>query len=84
MGFPGGSVIKSPPAKCRRRGFDPWAGKIHWRRKWQPTSVFLPGKSKGQRNLVGYRPWGHKRDTTQQLNNNNRKNFMLIEETVLL
>ena len=32
-----------------------------WRRKWQPTPVFLPGKSHGQRSLVGYSPWGHKR-----------------------
>ena len=33
---------------------------MHWRRKWQPTPVLLPGKSHGQRNLVGYGPWGHK------------------------
>ena len=43
-------------------------GKISWRRKWQPTPVFLPEKSHGGRNLVGYRPWGHKElDTTEQL-----------------
>ena len=35
-------------------------GKIPWRRQWQPTPVFLPGKSHGQRNLAGYSPWGHK------------------------
>ena len=35
--------------------------KIPWRRKWKPTSVFWPGKSHGQRTLVGYSPWGHKR-----------------------
>ena len=34
---------------------------MHWRRKWQPTPVFLPGKFHGQRNLAGYSPWGHKR-----------------------
>ena len=38
----------------RRRGFDPWVKKIHWRRAWQPTPAFLPGKSHGQRSLVGY------------------------------
>ena len=39
------------------------------RRKWQPTPVFLPGKSHGQRSLVGYSPWGHKEsDTTERLN----------------
>ena len=46
--------------RCRRRGFDPWVGKIPWSRKWQPTSVFLPGLSHGQRSLVGYSPWGCK------------------------
>ena len=43
--------------QCRRRrrcGFDPWVRKIPWRRKWQPTPVFLPGESHGQRSLVGY------------------------------
>ena len=45
--------------------FDPWVGKIPWRRKWQPTLVFLPGKSHGQRSLGGYSPRGHKElDTT--------------------
>ena len=33
---------------------------MHWRKKWQPTPVFLPGKSHGQRSLVGYSPWGHR------------------------
>ena len=52
----------------RRHGFDPWVGKIPWRRKWQSTLVFLPGKSYGERSLVGYSPWGHKEsDMTEQL-----------------
>ena len=42
----------------RRPGFDPWVRKIPWRKKWQPTPVFLPEKSHGQRSLVGYSPWG--------------------------
>ena len=37
--------------------FDPWVGKFHWRRKWQLTPVFLPGKSHGQRSLAGYSLW---------------------------
>ena len=41
--------------QCRETGFYPWVGKIPWRRKWQPTPVFLPGESHGQRSLVGYR-----------------------------
>ena len=43
-----------------RHEFDSWVGKIPWRRKWQATPVFLPGKSHGQRSLVGYSPWGCK------------------------
>ena len=38
-------------------GFYPWVRKIPWRMKWQPTPVFLPGESRGQRSLVGYSPW---------------------------
>ena len=51
---------KESICQCRRRkrqGFDPWVRKVPWRRKWQPTPVFLPGESHGQRSLVGYRPW---------------------------
>ena len=48
----------------RRRGFDPWVGKIPWRKIWQPTSVFLSGKSHEQRTLAGYSPWGHKESDT--------------------
>ena len=44
---------------CRRRGFHPWVRKIPWRRKWQPTPVFLPVKSR-QWSLVGYSPWSRK------------------------
>ena len=66
--FPGGSDGKSICLQCGRPGFDPWVGKIHWRKKWQPTPVFLPGKSHGQRSLAGYSAWGRKEsDTTKQL-----------------
>ena len=54
--------------QCRRPGFDPWVRKIPWRRKWQPTPVYLPGESHGWRSLVGYSPWGRKgSDTTERL-----------------
>ena len=56
-------VIKNPPGNAeviKRHGFNPWVRKIPWRRKWQPTPVFLPGKSHGQRSLVGYSPQDHK------------------------
>ena len=58
-----------PTCQCRkhkRHRFDPWVGKIPWRRAWQLTPVFLPGESHGLRNLVGYSPWGCKEsDTTE-------------------
>ena len=64
-------VVKEPTCQCRRckrRGFNPWVGKILWRRKWQPTPVLLPGKSHGQRSLVGYSLWGREEsDTTERL-----------------
>ena len=56
-GFPGGTSGKESAPQCRRHGFDPWVRKIPWSRKWQPTPVFLPGKSHGQRSLVGYSLW---------------------------
>ena len=49
-------VVKNPPANAGDGGFNPWIGKIPWRRVWQHTSVFLPGESHGQRSLVGYSP----------------------------
>ena len=45
---------KESACQCRRHGFDPWVGKMPWRRKWQPIPVFLSAKVCGQRNLVGY------------------------------
>ena len=57
---------KKSACQRMRPGFSPWVGKIPWRRKWQPTPVFLPGKFCGQRGLVGYSLWGRKEsDTTE-------------------
>ena len=54
--------------QCKRSGFDPWDGKIPWRRERWPTPVFLPGEFYGQRSLEGYSLWGHKQlDTTERL-----------------
>ena len=47
---------KESTCHCRRGGFHPWVGKIPWRRKRQPTPVFLPGKCHGQRSLAGHKP----------------------------
>ena len=58
---------KESACQCRRLGFDPWIGKIPWRRKWQPTPVSLR-KSHGWRSLAGYSPWAPKEsDTAEQL-----------------
>ena len=61
--LPGWHSGKESACQCRRHrrhGFDPRVGKIPWSRKWRSTPVLLPGKSHGQKSLVGYSPWGHK------------------------
>ena len=61
--FLGGRVVKNLPANTGDtigRRFILWVRKIPWRRAWHPTPVFLPGKSHGQRSLVGYRMWSYK------------------------
>ena len=59
--FPVAQWVKNPLAMQETEEtshrFHPWLRKIPWRRKWQPTPVFLPGKSHGHRSLVGYSPW---------------------------
>ena len=62
---------KESACQCRRHRFDPWVGKIHWKRKWQPTPVFLPGKVHGQRSLAGCSPRDCKESgLTEQLSTN--------------
>ena len=59
-GFPGGTVVENPSAKAgdtRDLGLMPGSGRSPWRKKWQPTPVFLPGESHGQKSLAGYSPW---------------------------
>ena len=67
--YPGSASSKEHACQCRRRkrcGFDPWVRKTSWRRARQPSPVFLPGESHGQRSLAGYSPWGRKEsDTTE-------------------
>ena len=60
---PDGTSGKERACQCRRcknLGFDLWVRKIPWRRKWQPTPVFLPEESHGQRSLAGTVPWGRR------------------------
>ena len=59
----GGSVVKNLPAYVGDTGdvgLIPGSEGSPWRRKWQPTPIFLPGKFHGQRTLAGYSPWGRK------------------------
>ena len=66
--FPGGSVGKESICNSGDPGSIPGLGKIPWRRKWQPTPVFVPGEFHGHRSLAGYGPWGCKElDMTKQL-----------------
>ena len=60
-------MVRNPPAMWVT-GFDPWIGKIPWRREWLPTPVFWPGEFHGKRSLESYGPWGRKEsDTTERL-----------------
>ena len=71
--------LNSKESACQHRSprFYPWLRKIPRRRKWQPTPVFLSGKSHEQRSLLGYSSWGCKEsDRTEWLNNNN--NMLLL------
>ena len=60
-GIPGGASGKESTCQCSRGGLDAWVRNIPWRRRWQPTPVFLPGESQGQRSPAGYSPRVHKR-----------------------
>ena len=58
-------MVKHLPA-IQEPGFEPWVGKIPWRREWQPIPIFLPGEFHGQRSLVGYGPGGGKESDTNE------------------
>ena len=76
------SSLTSPPCNAE---FNPWVGKIPWRRKWQPTPVFLPGEFHGQRSLAGCSPWCHKEsDTIEWLSDNTIHNLGRLFQCSLL
>ena len=64
--LPCGSMAKNLPA-MQETQLQPWVGKITWRREWQPTPVFWPRESHGQRGLADYSLWGHKETDTTEL-----------------
>ena len=51
---------KESTCQCKIHQFDPWGGKIPWKRKWEPIPVFLTGESQGERSLAGYYLWSHR------------------------
>ena len=68
----------------RRQDFDPWVGNISWSRKWQPTPVFLAGKSHGLKSLTGYSPWGCKEsDMTEWLGTHTYAPFSQLQVVLL-
>ena len=67
-GLPCGSDGKESACNAGDQGLIPWLGRSAGKENGNPTPVFLPGEFHGQRNLVGYSPWGHKElDTMEQL-----------------
>ena len=73
-------------SQCKKCGFDPWVGKILWRRKWQPTPVFLLGKSPWAEEPGCYSPWecprrGHDLATKQQLYQRGKNSFVHYHKT---
>ena len=86
VGFPGSASGKEPTCQCRsqkRLSFNLWVRKTHWRRKWQPTPVFLPGKFNGQRSLADNGPWGHSQTWLKWLKTD-RWNFKSLQIPNLL
>ena len=85
-GFPGGAVVKNMSANAGDAGDtglitgpSHWVKKIPWKRKWQPTPVFLPGKSHRPRSLAGYSPGGCKEsDTTEHAHTSQGSNLVFF------
>ena len=76
---------KESTCQCRRSKrceFDPWVGKMAWRRKLQPTLVFLPGKFHGQKSLVNYSPWGHKESDRTEHTRRQESSYLLSNTPV--
>ena len=81
-GLSGGTTSKEPTCqrtRHKRRGLDPWVGKIPWRRAWQPSPVFLPGESHGQGSLAGCSPRGHQASDATEVTSHTRMHRGLEE-----
>ena len=73
-----------PSCQCRRHRFSSWVRKIPWRRKWQPTPLFLPGKLHGQRSLASYSPWGSQKSWVWLSNKMTRSLGEMVKMQVLI
>ena len=85
--FPRWCIGKEAACQCRRHkrhGFDPWIRKIPWSKKWPRSPVFLPGKSHGQRSLVGYSPRGHKESDMTKHIHATHKIFICLQKSIYL
>ena len=80
-----GKESTSQYKRCRRHRFpDSWVGKIPWGWKWQPTPVFLPGESHGQRSLLGYSQQGREEsDTTEHICTHTQPAFFLVMDQLV-
>ena len=80
-GFPNGTRGEESTCQCKRHTrhrFDPWIGKIPWRKKWQPSPVFLPGEPHGHRSLASYSLWSQRElDMPEQLTPSQASNLGL-------
>ena len=74
-GFPGSSDGKASDYNVGDPGSIPGSGKSPGKKKWEPTLVFLPGKSHGLKTLVGYSPWSHKELDTLSLSTGNESSI---------
>ena len=73
-----------PMHKTKRCGFHPWMGETPWRKAWQPTPVFLPGKSHGRRTLVGYGTQGHKESDMTEVTQHSTVHILSIYQKLYI
>ena len=74
---------KEPACQCRKHRFNPWVRKVPCRWKWQPTPLFLPVKTHGQRSLWSYNPWDHKRIGHNLLTKQQQQKILLVTQLMI-
>ena len=84
MDFSHGSDAEESACNSGEPGFNPCVGKIPWRREWQPTPVFLPGESHGQRSLAGCSSHGGKELDTTEATKTHERHMAFLRAASLL